>query len=75
MVTIVYYSCFKCGLDRVPCSVKAREQENVIEWMKILGEKLSADHSERSPDCHPKQLNNIMIPIDNRSKVGGPVEN
>lgn len=75
MFIIVYYSCAKCGLIKVPCLVKAREEETIDEWRTNLGKRLSDDHSERSINCHPKNLSNVMIPLTNVSKLGGPAEN
>lgn len=72
MTITVLYSCPECGLDRVPVQVPARDEENVIVWMEQTGEHLSLDHARRSPNCHPAQLKDIMIPIVGAEKVGGP---
>lgn len=72
MNIIVYYSCSLCGLTKIGCQVRARENESVIDWMNTMGLALSNDHRRRSPDCHPIQLDNIMIPITGADKIGGP---
>lgn len=69
----IKYSCALCGLKRVSVSVPVRGEENVIEWMEKTGAFLGADHAERSPRCHPKELTEVMIPYTGRAKVGGPV--
>lgn len=70
---LVYYSCPDCGLKKVACSVKAREEEDVIQWMEgVMMGALKRDHERRSPTCRPKALVDIMIPMQGASKVGGP---
>lgn len=63
MNIVVKYSCHDCGLARVPVLVPARMDEGIIDWMRSLGEILSRDHHDRSPDCNPDTLHDIMIPI------------
>ncbi len=67
------YSCHLCGLKKIEINVKAREAEDLMEWMAILGAVLSADHNTRSPHCHPEKLADVMIPIAGANKVGGPM--
>lgn len=71
----VLYSCHECGLNKVPVLVPARESEGVIEWMNATVRVLARDHSQRSPRCETKALNDIMIPISGADRVGGPVAN
>jgi len=69
----VRYSCPLCGLVDTEIPVKARGEEDVVTWMEetvIIA--LANDHNARSPFCKPKQLHNIMIPIQNADRVGGP---
>lgn len=73
MTTTVLYSCTKCKLHRVPVIVPAREQEDVIAWMKTTTNFLSLDHAKRSPYCDTTELQEVMIPMTGRDKVGGPV--
>jgi hypothetical protein len=70
----IQYSCFLCGLKDVPVEVKERSQDqDLMDWMNDVGILLSGDHNVKSPNCRPKQLSNIKIPISGRDKVGGPV--
>lgn len=68
------YSCALCGLKRVKCQVTAREEkEDIVHWVReVAAVELSADHSKRSPDCHPKVLSEVLIPTDGVEYLGGP---
>jgi hypothetical protein len=66
------YSCDGCGLSRVSCDVPARSEEDVLAWMEQTIRVLSRDHARRSPTCHPRSLQEVMIPIEGAEKVGGP---
>lgn len=68
----VFYSCPECGLVKVRCDVKARGPEDVLAWMNGVGVELSRDHDRRSPGCHPKELKNLMIPIEGVERIGDP---
>jgi len=73
----ILYSCSMCGLKDAEVRVRFRStNENVIEWMKgIVEPSLGADHAARSPDCHPKELQNVKIPVPpGTQEVGGPVQ-
>lgn len=72
MKITVLYSCDECKLVKVSCEVNARDQEDIVDWMDYLIKALAIDHHRRSPNCHPKQLTNLMIPIHNAKKIGGP---
>lgn len=72
MITI-RYSCHLCGLEKIHCDVPQREPgSNVIDWMKLVGVKLSDDHARRSPQCHPEKLSDVLIPITGADYIGGP---
>lgn len=75
MKVTVLYSCHCCGIRRQEVDVPARGEEDVLVWMKTMGEHLSRDHHMRSPHCRPETLSDVMIPIAGTSKVGGPAEN
>lgn len=72
MTITVKYSCPECGLEAVHVEVPARGEEGVIKWMDTIIVVLGADHARRSPNCHPEQLKDIMIPMSGREKIGGP---
>jgi hypothetical protein len=71
----VLYSCHECGLNRVSVDVPARGEEHVVEWMESTGKHLSNDHANRSPECHPETLSDVMIPITGTDRVGGATIN
>lgn len=67
------YSCVLCGLRNVAVAVKAREEEQVTEWMdRTCVPTIMADHHQRSPQCYPESLTNIMIPVTGADRIGGP---
>lgn len=71
----VLYSCPECGLVDIPVKVRARDQEDVIEWMRATIPLIGKDHHRRSPECYPAQLRDVKIPMDGTDKVGGPSVN
>lgn len=74
MTITVKYSCDGCGLKRVEADVPARTTEDVVVWMDRTVRLLSRDHARRSPGCHPKALQEVMIPIGaGVDRIGGPV--
>jgi len=69
----VYYSCNICKLEKIPCEVPARkENEKLDEWMENTVIILGKDHKTRSPKCKSKQLNNLILPMTGANRVGGP---
>jgi hypothetical protein len=70
----VWYSCSGCGLVdtvvNVPCRV---DGDDVGQWMKDVGVFLSEDHAQKSPNCHPKTLQDVKIPITGAPFIGAPV--
>ena len=73
---VVRYSCRLCGLLKVECLVPVRDPaQDVVRWMEQTGALLSADQRQRSPRCHPKELQDIMIPLTGRDRIGGPSVN
>lgn len=64
MIT-VKYSCPLCGIVKRPVEVPARNgpEEDMVEWMKVVGEYLSGDHALKSPDCQVGSLCDVMIPV------------
>ena len=71
------YTCGLCEINEQPVSVPARTGEDVIEWVRLMmTPALMRDHLQRSPDCHPKEFESVMIPIPpGIKKIGGPVIN
>ena len=67
------YSCFKCGIHRQTVTVRAREDEDIAEWLeKVCAAALSADHDRRSPHCRITKLDEVMIPVsEDCDKIGG----
>ena len=72
MTIIVKYSCHGCGLTKVDVAVPARESEDVVTWMDQTVRLAGADHRRRSPHCHPKAVQDLMIPMTGRDRIGGP---
>jgi hypothetical protein len=69
----VYYSCNQCGLRRVPCDVPARGQEDVVVWLRsIVGWEIKVDHLRRSPTCKATEVQDLMVPMVGRKRVGDP---
>ena len=68
----VLYSCALCGLDRAPCSVPVRRDEDVRLWMDATIRLVAANHAYRSPDCTAQQLSDLMIPMTGADRMGGP---
>lgn len=69
----VKYSCVMCGVRRKPLAVPAREPlEDVIEWTNYTVLLVHQDHRLSHPDCRETKLSELMIPIDNVERVGGP---
>ena len=74
VIMMAQYSCDRCGLKRVECEVPEREAERgIMEWMEVLTQCLMRDHHGRSPQCHPKELSEVLIPMTGRTHIGGPV--
>jgi len=69
---VIFYSCPLCGLRRARCTVPARQEEDVVDWMEATTQCLSDDHRRRSPHCHPTQLEEVMIPMAGADRIGGP---
>ena len=71
------YTCNLCGLFRISVNIKARTTEDICYYLEnIVIPKLMQDHHQRSPNCHPNELTELMIPIPNgTNKIGGVVEN
>jgi hypothetical protein len=66
----VRYSCPDCDLVGVVCHVPARGSEDVLAWMEQTIIHLSADHARRSPGCHPAELKDLWIPVENVERIG-----
>ena len=67
----VRYSCPKCGLKAVELEVPAREEEDVVEWMRDTTMRTWIDHGRRSPRCGADELRDLMIPIQGADRLGG----
>jgi hypothetical protein len=72
MTITVRYSCYQCALIKVSCVVPARVDEDILVWMDQTLRVLAQDHAQRSPGCHPTQLHDLMIPMTNVGRIGGP---
>ncbi len=72
----VKYSCAVCHLHRVEVAVPVREPEqDVVQWIEGCAvPALAADHRRRSPDCDTTEFSEVLIPMDGRDHVGGPVK-
>ncbi len=69
----VRYSCTLCGTLKQTVQVPAREQhEDLKRWMDKTIRLLGKDHHARSPLCMPKELHDLMIPVDGAEWIGGP---
>lgn len=66
------YTCGLCGLHRVACKAVPRgEDQGVTDWVENVAiAAIIADHKRRSPDCHPRKLDEIMIPVSGVDRVG-----
>lgn len=70
------YSCCLCGVHRAEVEVPVRTTEDVSTWMeKVCIPAIVRDHEARSPGCRPETLPELLIPIDGRQILGGPVIN
>jgi hypothetical protein len=71
----IRYSCHLCGIEKREVRVRARENEDVVQWLEqVCMVDLGADHAAVSPYCHPTELKDIMIPLSGVDKVGGVVK-
>lgn len=68
------YSCAACGIVKARVPVTARSpQEDVKAWLEgVCLSAVMADHRQRSPHCHPKELAELYIPISGAERIGGP---
>lgn len=64
MITIKF-SCPLCGLKGHELQIPARESEqvNVADWMGRVIVWCADEHRRISPNCHPEQLHDVMIPL------------
>ncbi len=71
----VLYSCDQCGLKDQLVQVPERaEKDNVGAWFEnTVIPCLSRDHQAHSPNCHPRTLQDIKIPIAENGGIGKPV--
>ena len=73
---VCMYSCHACGLKDVRVPVRIRYTgEDVKAWLDdAVIPAMSADHrAKRGTTCTPKALQELKIPMDGRTQVGGPV--
>ena len=67
----IQYSCAVCGLTDASVNVPERVIDNVIHWFEhIAMPRVMEDHRKRSPDCKPKSLTNIKMPIAPDGTIG-----
>ena len=73
----VKYSCNLCGVTKAEVAVPVRHPgEDVVKWVEqIVGCNIKSDHTRRSPHCKATNVQNLMIPLNGREMVGGPVVN
>jgi hypothetical protein len=71
----VKYSCHLCGIVKREVQVRARGDEDVVQWLEqVCISDLVKDHSSVSPECRPSELKDIMIPVSGSDKIGGVVK-
>jgi len=58
-------------LRDVVVPVKARTEEDVVEWMHMVERVLSIDHRKRNPQCVPDTLSEVKIPMTHSDRIGG----
>jgi len=67
----VLYTCEPCGLKDVRVTVRHRKQgEDIRTWMEEVSRRVGNDHASRSPNCHPKTLSNLKIPLEGDGSSG-----
>lgn len=73
----VLYSCNLCGIKDASVMVDQREDdEPLIMWMNKMTQALCQHHDHRSPQCHPKKLSEVKIPISsNEADLIGQMPN
>jgi len=70
----VRYSCPECGIvDRGVEVRERRENEDVVEWVRMVMRMTCEDHAECSPKCHPSELKNLKIPLPPHAAFIGQV--
>lgn len=60
------FTCDACGLTNIEFQVPVRPVAlDVVTWMKtVMTRAVMKSHSALSPDCHPKTISKIYIPIE-----------
>lgn len=71
MTIDVLYTCSDCGLVKAACSVPARVDEDVRDWMDNTLIHVASDHRRRSPRCKADRVD-LMIPVTGADRIGGP---
>lgn len=68
----VQYSCICTGGRRRQVSVRARKDgEDIVQWMhRAVTPDVSRDHRIRSPHCSERKLNELLLPMTSKDKVG-----
>lgn len=67
-----FYTCKQCGLNEIPVEVPARDEEDVVVWVKASAEIMGADHEKRNPTCPSRKID-LKIPVPpGAEKIGGP---
>lgn len=60
----ILYSCDLCGIkDAVVLVDQRADDEQLIHWMNEVTVALGDNHQHRSPNCHPKTLTEVKIPL------------
>ncbi len=68
----VLYSCNGCGIVDIKVTVKARTNEDVVQWVEqVMAWAINDDHSQRSPFCTERAMANVKIPVTGTDKIGG----
>jgi hypothetical protein len=74
-VLVVKYSCPLCRIKDREVEVRARESEDVIQWLEgTCFPAIGADHMTSFPACGATSLTDLKIPISGSDKVGGVIK-
>jgi hypothetical protein len=71
LTVAVLYSCPECGVRGRAVQVRARGEEDVLEWVKdACVPAISRDHELTSPECEAESMQNIKLPVGSGKMVG-----
>ena len=76
LMVFVKYTCAVCGVHREAVAVRARTDEDVVEWLEqVAVPALMRDHFRRSPGCGAMEFAEVMIPVEGADRIGGASSN